>query len=60
MVQVDALKGRSGKDSQPCRRVTKRRSPVALDASASKNEIVSISMSGSLPIRFGFRGGGNA
>ncbi len=42
-----------GKNAQPWRWVIQRWMPRALAASTSRNEIVSISMSGSLPTRFG-------
>jgi len=44
---------RRGKNSHPWRRVIARRRPRADAASSSRKEIVSTSMSGSLPTRFG-------
>ncbi|MNW57889.1 hypothetical protein D3C74_357220 [compost metagenome] len=44
----------SGKNSQPWWRVMRARKPFCSAALSSRNEMVSVSMSGSLPTRFGF------
>ena len=44
----------SGKKNRPCRRVNQALKPRRVAALSSSKEKVSISMSGSLPILFGF------